>query len=113
MTPNKRRRKYARRGIPVGEPFVNTPEEIVEPIVEEIEVEIVEEVVNNLSIEDIEEVATEFGYKVNQTVNYIAIKKGRLNVATISNDMKIVTKKSGEAVEIADKESLREALAND
>lgn len=109
MTPNKRRRKYARHGIVVGEPFVNTPEEIVEPIVEEV----VEEVVINLSIEDIEEVAAEFGYKVNQTNNYIAIKKGRLNAATISNDMKTVTKKNGEVVEIANKESLREALAND
>ena len=113
MTPNKRRRKYARHGIVVGEPFVNTPEEIVEPIVEEVEEEILEEIVINLSMEDIEEVAAKFGYKVNQTNNYIAIKKGRLNVAIISNDMKTVTKKSGEVVEIADRESLREVLAND
>lgn len=112
MTPNKKRRKYARRGIIVGEPFVNTPEEIVEPIVEEIEVEIVEEYVDNLSMEDIEEVAAELGYKVNQTNNYIAIKKGRLNVATISNDMKTITKKDGTTLDIINKADLVDKIKN-
>ena len=36
MTPNKKRRKYARHGIEVGVPFVaNHKEQIVEEIVEE------------------------------------------------------------------------------
>ena len=44
MTPNKRRRKYARHGIEVGVPFVaNHKEQIVEEIVEEVVEEVAEQ----------------------------------------------------------------------
>ena len=106
MTPNKRRRKYARHGIEVGVPFVaNREEQIVE--------EIVEEVVNELTINDVREVAESLGFKVNETVNYIAIKKGNRNVATMDNGLKAVTVKGGEAIEVSTKEELRSVIGND
>lgn len=106
MTPNKKRRKYARHGIEVGVPFVaNREEQIVE--------EIVEEVVNELTIDDVREVAESLGFKVNETVNYIAIKKGNRNVATMDNGLKAVTVKGGEAIEVSTKEELRSVISND
>ena len=110
MTPNKRRRKYARHGIEVGVPFVaNREEQIVEEIVEEV----VEEVVNELTIDDVKEVAESLGFKVNETVNYVAIKKGNRNVATMDNGLKTVTVKGGEAIEVSTKEELRSVIGND
>ena len=110
MTPNKRRRKYARHGIEVGVPFVaNREEQIVEEIVEEV----VEEVVNELTIDDVKEVAESLGFKVNETVNYVAIKKGNRNVATMDNGLKTVTVKGGEAIEVSTKEELRSVIEND
>ena len=106
MTPNKKRRKYARHGIEVGVPFVaNHKEQIVE--------EIVEEVVYKLTIDDVREVAEELGFKVNETVNYVAIKKGNRNVATMDNELKTVTVKGGEAIEVSTKEELRSVIGND
>ena len=106
MTPNKKRRKYARHGIEVGVPFVaNHKEQIVE--------EIVEEVVYELTIDDVREVAEELGFKVNETVNYVAIKKGNRNVATMDNELKTVTVKGGEAIEVSTKEELRSVIGND
>ena len=106
MTPNKKRRKYARHGIEVGVPFVaNHKEQIVE--------EIVEEVVDELTIDDVREVAEELGFKVNETVNYVAIKKGNRNVATMDNELKTVTVKGGEAIEVSTKEELRSVIGND
>ena len=106
MTPNKKRRKYARHGIEVGVPFVaNHKEQIVE--------EIVEEVVDELTIDDVREVAESLGFKVNETVNYIAIKKGNRNVATMDNELKTVTVKGGEAIEVSTKEELRSVISND
>lgn len=103
MTPNKKRRKYARHGIEVGVPFVaNHEEQIVE--------EIVEEVVDKLTIDDVREVAEELGFKVNETVNYIAIKKGNRNVATMDNGLKTITVKGGEAIEVLTKEELRSVI---
>ena len=110
MTPNKRRRKYARHGIEVGVPFVATNEE---QIVEEIVEEVVEEVVDELTIDDVREVAESLGFKVNETVNYIAIKKGNRNVATMDNGLKAVTVKGGEAIEVSTKEELRSVIGND
>ena len=110
MTPNKRRRKYARHGIEVGVPFVATHEE---QIVEEIVEEVVEEFVNNLTIDDVKEVAESLGFKVNETVNYVAIKKGNRNVATMDNGLKTVTVKGGEAIEVSTKEELRSVIGND
>ena len=110
MTPNKKRRKYARHGIEVGVPFVaNHKEQIVEEMVEEV----VEEVINKLTIDDVKEVAKELGFKVNETVNYIAIKKGNRNVATMDNELKTVTVKGGEAIEVSTKEELRSVISND
>ena len=110
MTPNKKRRKYARHGIEVGVPFVaNHEEQIVEEMVEEV----VEEVINKLTIDDVKEVAKELGFKVNETVNYIAIKKGNRNVATMDNELKTVTIKGGEAIEVSTKEELRSVISND
>ena len=106
MTPNKKRRKYARHGIEVGVPFVaNHKEQIVE--------EIVEESVEELTIDDVREVAESLGFKVNETVNYIAIKKGNRNVATMDNGLKAVTVKGGEAIEVSTKEELRSVIGND
>ena len=106
MTPNKKRRKYARHGIEVGVPFVaNHKEQIVE--------EIVEEVVDKLTIDDVREVAESLGFKVNETANYVAIKKGNRNVATMDNELKAVTVKGGEAIEVSTKEELRSVIAND
>ena len=106
MTPNKKRRKYARHGIEVGVPFVaNHKEQIVE--------EIVEEVVDKLTINDVREVAESLGFKVNETVNYIAIKKSNRNVATMDNGLKAVTVKGGEAIEVSTKEELRSVIGND
>lgn len=106
MTPNKKRRKYARHGIEVGVPFVaNHEEQIVE--------EIVEEVVDNLTIDDVREVAESLGFKVNETANYVAIKKGNRNVATMDNELKAVTVKGGEAIEVSTKEKLRSVIGND
>lgn len=106
MTPNKKRRKYARHGIEVGVPFVaNHEEQIVE--------EIVEEVVDELTIDDVREVAESLGFKVNETVNYVAIKKGNRNVATMDNELKTVTVKGGEAIEVSTKEELRSVIVND
>ena len=110
MTPNKKRRKYARHGIEVGVPFVaNHKEQIVEEMVEEV----VEEVINKLTIDDVKGVAKELGFKVNETVNYIAIKKGNRNVATMDNELKTVTIKGGEAIEVSTKEELRSVIGND
>ena len=106
MTPNKKRRKYARHGIEVGVPFVaNHKEQIVE--------EIVEESVDKLTIDDVREVAESLGFKVNETVNYVAIKKGNRNVATMDNELKAVTVKGGEAIEVSTKEELRSVISND
>lgn len=106
MTPNKKRRKYARHGIEVGVPFVaNREEQIVE--------EIVEEVVDKLTIDDVREVAESLGFKVNETANYVAIKKGNRNVATMDNELKAVTVKGGEAIEVSTKEELRSVIGND
>lgn len=106
MTPNKKRRKYARHGIEVGVPFVaNHKEQIVE--------EIVEEVVDKLTIDDVREVAESLGFKVNETANYVAIKKGNRNVATMDNELKAVTVKGGEAIEVSTKEELRSVIGND
>ena len=106
MTPNKKRRKYARHGIEVGVPFVaNHKEQIVE--------EIVEEVVDKLTIDDVREVAESLGFKVNETANYVAIKKGNPNVATMDNELKAVTVKGGEAIEVSTKEELRSVIGND
>lgn len=106
MTPNKKRRKYARHGIEVGVPFVaNHKEQIVE--------EIVDEVVDELTIDDVREVAESLGFKVNETVNYVAIKKGNRNVATMDNELKAVTVKGGEAIEVSTKEELRSVIGND
>lgn len=106
MTPNKKRRKYARHGIEVGVPFVaNHKEQIVE--------EIVEEVVDKLTIDDVKEVAESLGFKVNETANYVAIKKGNRNVATMDNELKAVTVKGGEAIEVSTKEELRSVIGND
>ena len=106
MTPNKKRRKYARHGIEVGVPFVaNHKEQIVE--------EIVEESVDELTIDDVREVAEELGFKVNETVNYVAIKKGNRNVATMDNELKTITVKGGEAIEVSTKEELRSVIGND
>ena len=106
MTPNKKRRKYARHGIEVGVPFVaNHKEQIVK--------EIVEESVEELTIDDVREVAESLGFKVNETVNYIAIKKGNRNVATMDNGLKAVTVKGGEAIEVSTKEELRSVIGND
>lgn len=106
MTPNKKRRKYARHGIEVGVPFVaNHEEQIVE--------EIVEEVVDKLTIDDVKEVAESLGFKVNETANYVAIKKGNRNVATMDNELKAVTVKGGEAIEVSTKEELRSVIGND
>ena len=114
MTPNKKRRKYARHGIEVGVPFVaNHKEQIVEEIVEESVEEIVEEVVDELTIDNVREVAEELGFKVNETVNYVAIKKGNRNVATMDNELKTVTVKGGEAIEVSTKEELRSVISND
>ena len=110
MAPKKRRRKYARHGIEVGVPFVATHEE---QIVEEIVEEVVEEFVNNLTIDDVKEVAESLGFKVNETVNYVAIKKGNRNVATMDNGLKTVTVKGGEAIEVSTKEELRSVIGND
>ena len=110
MTPNKRRRKYARHGIEVGVPFVDTHEE---QIVEEIVEEVTEEVVNKLTIDDVREVAESLGFKVNETVNYVAIKKGNRNVATMDNGLSTVTVKGGEAIEVSTKEELRSVIGND
>ena len=50
MTPNKKRRKYARHGIEVGVPFVaNHKEQIVEEIVEEDVPEVEEESLDTIS----------------------------------------------------------------
>lgn len=106
MTPNKKRRKYARHGIEVGVPFVaNHKEQIVE--------EIVEESVDKLTIDDVREVAESLGFKVNETANYVAIKKGNRNVATMDNELKAVTVKGGEAIEVSTKEELRSVIGND
>lgn len=106
MTPNKKRRKYARHGIEVGVPFVaNHKEQIVE--------EIVEESVDKLTIDDVREVAESLGFKVNETANYVAIKKGNRNVATMDNELKAVTIKGGEAIEVSTKEELRSVIGND
>ena len=106
MTPNKKRRKYARHGIEVGVPFVaNHEEQIVE--------EIVEESVDKLTIDDVREVAESLGFKVNETANYVAIKKGNRNVATMDNELKAVTVKGGEAIEVSTKEELRSVISND
>lgn len=106
MTPNKKRRKYARHGIEVGVPFIaNHEEQIVE--------EIVEEVVDKLTIDDVREVAESLGFKVNETANYVAIKKGNRNVATMDNELKAVTVKGGEAIEVSTKEELRSVIGND
>lgn len=110
MTPNKKRRKYARHGIEVGVPFVaNHEEQIVEESVEEI----VEEVVDKLTIDDVREVAESLGFKVNETANYVAIKKGNRNVATMDNELKAVTVKGGEAIEVSTKEELRSVISDD
>lgn len=110
MTPNKKRRKYARHGIEVGVPFIaNHKEQIVEEIVEEV----VEEFDNNLTIDDIREVTESLGFKVNETVNYVAIKKGNRNVATMDNELKTVTVKGGEAIEVLTKEELRRVIGKD
>ena len=79
-------------------------EEIKEPIVEEIEESV------PLTIEDIEDVVNKFGFKVSQTVNYIAIKSGRLNAAKISNDMKSITLKNGDTIAINTKEDLENVI---
>ena len=114
MTPNKKRRKYARHGIEVGVPFVATHEEqMVEEIVEEVVEEVAEEPVNELTIDDVREVAESLGFKVNETVNYVAIKKGNRNVATMDNGLKAVTVKGGEAIEVSTKEELRSVIGND
>ena len=106
MTPNKKRRKYARHGIEVGVPFVaNHKEQIVE--------EIVEESVYKLTIDDVREVAESLGFKVNESANYVAIKKGNRNVATMDNELKAVTVKGGEAIEVSTKEELRSVISND
>ena len=106
MTPNKKRRKYARHGIEVGVPFVaNHKEQIVE--------EIVEESVDKLTIDDVREVAESLGFKVNETANYVAIKKGNRNVATMDNELKAVTVKGREAIEVSTKEELRSVISND
>ena len=106
MTPNKKRRKYTRHGIEVGVPFVaNHKEQIVE--------EIVEEVVYKLTIDDVREVAESLGFKVNETVNYVAIKKGNRNVATMDNELKTVTVKGGEVIEVLTKEELRSVIGKD
>lgn len=106
MTPNKKRRKYARHGIEVGVPFVaNHKEQIVE--------EMVEESIEEITIDDVREVAEELGFKVNETVNYVAIKKGNRNVATMDNELKTVTVKGGEAIEVSTKEELRSVIGND
>lgn len=110
MTPNKKRRKYARHGIEVGVPFVAThKEQMVEEVVEEV----AEEPVNELTINDVREVAESLGFKVNETVNYVAIKKGNRNVATMDNGLKAVTVKGGEAIEVSTKEELRSVIGND
>ena len=114
MTPNKKRRKYARHGIEVGVPFVAThKEQMVEEIVEEVVEEVAEEPVNELTINDVREVAESLGFKVNETVNYVAIKKGNRNVATMDNGLKAVTVKGGEAIEVSTKEELRSVIGND
>ena len=106
MTSNKKRRKYARHGIEVGVPFVaNHKEQIVE--------EIVEESVDKLTIDDVREVAESLGFKVNETANYVAIKKGNRNVATMDNELKTVTVKGGEAIEVSTKEELRSVIGDD
>lgn len=84
-------------------------EEIKEPIVEEIEEVIIEESVP-LTIEDIEDVVNKFGFKVSPTVNYIAVKSGRLNAAKISNDMKSITLKNGDTIAVNTKKDLENVI---
>ena len=57
--------------------------------------------------------AESLGFKVNETVNYIAIKKSNRNVATMDNGLKAVTVKGGEAIEVSTKEELRSVIGND
>lgn len=70
--------------------------------------EVVEE---KLTFDDIKEIANASGLKVNQTVNYVAIKKGNRNVATINNDLTVISiKKTDNKVTISNKKDLEEVM---
>lgn len=70
--------------------------------------EVVEE---KLTFDDIKEIANASGFKVNQTINYVAIKKGNRNVATINNDLTVISiKKTDNKVTISNKKDLEEVM---
>ena len=88
-------------------------EEIEEQIVNEIEEVIVEEIpkeIIKLTIDDVEEISSKFEFKVSQNVNYIAIKKGRFNFATIDNNITSITIKNGNTFSITSKDELENII---
>ncbi len=88
-------------------------EEIEEQIVDEIEEVTVEEIpkeIIKLTINDVEEISSKFGFKVSQNVNYIAIKKGRFNFATIDNNITSITIKNGNTFSITSKDELENIM---
>lgn len=88
-------------------------EQIEEQIVKEIEEVIVEEIpdeIIKLTINDVEEISSKFGFKVSQNVNYIAIKKGRFNFATIDNNITSITIKNGSTFSITSKDELENII---
>ena len=88
-------------------------EEIEEQIVDEIKEVIVEEIpkeIIKLTINDVEEISSKFGFKVSQNVNYIAIKKGRFNFATIDNNIASITIKNGNTFSITSKDELENII---
>lgn len=96
-------------------------EEIEEKIVKELEEQIVEEIeevtveeipkeIIKLTINDVEEISSKFGFKVSQNVNYIAIKKGRFNFATIDNNITSITIKNGNTFSITSKDELENIM---
>lgn len=88
-------------------------EEMDEQIVDEIEEVIVEEIpkeIIKLTINDVEEISSKFGFKVSQNVNYIAIKKGRFNFATIDNNITSITIKNGNTLPINSKDELENIM---
>lgn len=70
-----------------------------------------EDAEKKITIDDVKEIANASGLKVNQTINYVAIKKGNRNVATINNDLTVVSiKKTDNKITINSKKDLEEIM---
>ena len=66
-----------------------------------------EDTKEQLTYEIADEIFTSYGLTISQTVNYIAVKRdSRLNIATMSNDLKTITIKEVDTFTINNKEDL-------